>query len=117
MSEPLGDVLRIDVERRADHQVVLHVAGDVDMVTAPQLERQINASLAGAKVVVVNLLEVTFFGSPGLSVLVAVRGKADAAGCALRVVAAQSAVLRPVRITGLQNSLDLFATLEEALPR
>ena len=117
MSEPVDHALRVDVERRDGDQVVLHVSGDVDMASAPQLERQINISMSGAKVVVVNLLGVTFFGSPGLSVLVAVRGKAETTGCALRVVAAQSAVIRPVKITGLQDSIDLFPTLDDALQR
>jgi anti-anti-sigma factor len=115
MSEPVGEVIRVDVERRDQGQVILHVAGDVDMTTAPELDRHISTVVTNAKVVVVNLLAVTFFGSPGLSVLVAARGKAEAAGCARRVVATQNAVIRPVRITGLQGSLELFDTVADAL--
>ena len=114
MSEPVGEVIRVDVERRSKDQVVLHVVGDVDMTTAPELERRLRDELRGARTLVVDLLGVGFFGSPGLRVLVTARGLADASGCVLRVVANQNSVVRPVRITGLQGALELFPSVEDA---
>lgn len=51
---------------------VLSVSGDVDMVTAPQVEQDLAALLEQQpEVLVVDLTEVGFFASAGLTALVA----------------------------------------------
>ena len=98
--------------------VVVSVAGEVDILTAPQMRAAVDDAVArlDGRTLVVDLSGVTFFGSPGLQILAVtasrVREPGGAAG--LRVVAAYAA-LRPIRITGLGAVLRLYDTAEAAL--
>jgi anti-anti-sigma factor len=55
-----------------DHEAVLVVAGDLDLASCDELQRHIRALVAagGAGAIVVDLADVTFIDSSGLSVLV-----------------------------------------------
>jgi anti-sigma B factor antagonist len=56
---------------RTNGQAVVRVKGEVDIYTAPQLWETLDAAIAGAPhELVVDLSEVTFLDSSGLSVLV-----------------------------------------------
>ncbi|MFC9436020.1 STAS domain-containing protein [Nocardia sp. NPDC057030] len=99
------------------HQVgsaaVLTVSGEVDAVSAPQLQSGIDDALARKPaVLVVDLSAVGFFGSAGLSVLLLALDRL--AKDRLRVVASPQ-VRRPIEVTGLDGMLDLFETLQAAL--
>ncbi|MCU1642403.1 MAG: anti-anti-sigma factor [Nocardia sp.] len=99
--------------RSAEAAVVLSAVGEVDMVSAPKLSSAVAEALStGAPVLVIDLSEVGFFGSAGLSVLV--EALEASAGRELRVVAT-APVRRPVELTGLDELLDIYGTLEEAL--
>lgn len=83
------------------------------MVSAPTLSAAVTEAVATASdVLVMDLSDVGFFGSAGLSVLV--EALEVTAGRKLRVVAS-AAVRRPAELTGLTDLLDLYATLDEAL--
>jgi anti-sigma B factor antagonist len=95
--------------------VILSATGDVDMISAPQLEEAARRALADAPpALVLDLSEVTFMSSAGLSVLVHTQKNAPAA-TEVRIVAAGAATLRPLQLMGLDQELTLFATREEAL--
>ncbi|UOX90278.1 STAS domain-containing protein [Amycolatopsis sp. FBCC-B4732] len=95
--------------------VVVEVAGDVDTTTAPALVRAADEALAaGPPVLVVDLTRVEFLASPGLTALLTIHRNA-AAGTAVRIVATGRATLRPIQLTGLEDSLSLFPTREAAL--
>jgi anti-sigma B factor antagonist len=64
---------------------------------------------------VLDLNEVVFFGSPGLSLLLAAHERALGAGGAVAVVAARGPVLRPLEFTGVTAVLDVFGSRDEAL--
>ncbi|HYQ69673.1 STAS domain-containing protein [Actinophytocola sp.] len=99
---------------RAGEAVVLVVAGEVDLLTAPEVESAMLRALdQRPDVLVVDLLRVTFLASAGLAALM--KAHDAAATTRLRVVAAGSATLRPLEITGLTAPLAVFATREEAL--
>jgi anti-anti-sigma factor len=95
--------------------VVLTARGDLDALTAPHLAAAINRGLRGeSTAVVVNLLELDFLASIGMSVLLAGR---EAAGSSKRfaVAADGSATSRPMKLMGLDQLLSLHPTLEAAM--
>ena len=94
---------------------VLVVAGELDMLTAPQLNQAIDTELgAGPEVLVIDLSEITFMDSAGLAVLLSAhRDSGD--GTSLRVVANQRATLRPMQLTGVDEYLALYPRRRDAL--
>jgi anti-anti-sigma factor len=105
----------VAVERPADDIAVVHVDGEVDMVTAPALESQV-VTLLGEKprVLVIDLSGVRFFSSAGLAVLALAHREADES-TQLRVVANDPAVLRPMELTGLTEDLLILPDLKAAI--
>ncbi|MFI7672285.1 STAS domain-containing protein [Actinophytocola sp. NPDC049390] len=102
----------VSVTRHAD-ATVLNVRGDVDMVTAPVLRSTIEeVARAGPKLLVIDLMAVTFLSSAGLLVLVET---AEAGRPEVRVVGTGRECLRPIRLTGLDTVLSLHETLADAL--
>ena len=95
--------------------IVVEVAGDVDTTTAPAVVEAADAALADQPpVLVVDLSRVEFLASPGLTALLTIHRNAGP-GTAVRIVAAGRATLRPIQLTGLEESLSLFPTREAAL--
>jgi anti-anti-sigma factor len=102
---------------RTQHEeaVIVEVAGDVDTTTAPALVRAADEALAEQPpVLVVDLSQVEFLASPGLTALLTIHRNAGP-GTAVRIVASGRATLRPIQLTGLEESLSLFPTREAAL--
>ncbi|MFI6169445.1 STAS domain-containing protein [Nocardia sp. NPDC051052] len=98
--------------REVDFAAVLTVDGEVDAASAPLLRNAIDNALGNTpSVLVVDLSGVRFFGSAGLSVLLA---GAAATGGGLRVVASPP-VRRPIEVTGLGTVLNVFDDLAQAL--
>src|ERR1700761_8880197 len=69
-----ADGVAIAVESVGERWLVLHVSGEVDMLTAPvlaeQIEYQVGADgVAGGRALVFDLTGVGFLGSAGLAVL------------------------------------------------
>lgn len=98
-----------------DSTVVLGVSGEIDIVTAPQLQEAVQLALQNTpKRMVVDLLGVSFLASAGLAVLAA---GAELAGSSteFRVVAEGPATARPITLTGLSENFSIFPTRAEAL--
>jgi anti-anti-sigma factor len=95
--------------------VVVEVAGDVDTTTAPALVQAAAEALAAAPpLLVIDLTRVDFLASPGLTALLTIHRDAGT-GTVVRIVATGRATLRPIQLTGLEESLSLFPTREAAL--
>ncbi|MHA6801382.1 STAS domain-containing protein [Bounagaea algeriensis] len=93
---------------------VLAVTGEVDMVTAPRFEEALTSALAKRPaILVVDLEEVEFFASTGLSALMAAHQQAGA-DTAVRVVATNSAAVRPLRTTALDRTIPIYPSVELA---
>lgn len=103
-----------------DDSVLLVVDGAVDGLTAPRLRTAIGEAFdrLDGRILVLDLTDVTFLGSPGLHALF------DSASEAmqhrrhrpLRVVVDHSRpVIRPIEIVGLDNVLALYHEVHEAL--
>lgn len=96
--------------------VVLHVTGEIDMSTAPVLAEACDQAIAGTgSRVVVDLTDVTFFGSAGLAVLLDARQRGERAGTEIRLVADGRPVLRSIEIAGVQEMLPIYPDLAGAL--
>ena len=103
-------------ERWSDWLVVLSVNDEVDTLTAPQLSQAICKALGNsATALIIDLTEVTFLASVGMSVLVAAQQAADAMAVRFAVVAEGVATSRPIRLLGIDAVLALFPTLGDAL--
>ena len=94
---------------------VVAVTGVVDMLTAPELEKAIaEAAKSSPTAVVVDMSAVEFLASAGMGVLIAAQ---DELAPAIRfaVVADGPATSRPLKLVGVTDVVDLYATLDEAL--
>lgn len=109
--------MRVTVEFGPDSatsEPTITVAGEVDIQTSPILEEQLVALLdQGLSSVIVDLDQVTFLDSTGLSVLIAGLKRCQTAGGTLRVVSPQPNVRRVFAITGLAEAFELAAEDED----
>jgi anti-sigma B factor antagonist len=106
----------IRVSVRPSGERVIQAVGDVDMLTAPELDGAIVDNLAARPyVLILDLSEVTFLASTGLATLMRAREGCSAIGVALRVVGAEQQVLRPMELTGLIDLFDVYPDIESAL--
>jgi anti-sigma B factor antagonist len=110
----MDQALTIWVRYHAGH-VLITVAGEIDIATAPQLRGQLTLLAAGGRPVIADLTGVTFIDAAGLGVLAGAAGKAAASGGSLHVVVGQYQVRRIFALTGLDRQIPLARTRTEAL--
>ena len=105
----------VDVEQRGT-AVVLHVAGELDLVTTPILSEACTKALRSRPpVLVIDLTGVTFLASVGMSAIVAAHEAGGEQQTKVRVVGGSRDTLRPIRVTGLDNLLSIYPDLPSAL--
>ncbi len=117
MAQPGDGELKIERTDRGS-AVVYQVSGEVDTLTSPELDRalgEIYDSAEPVSSVVLDLTNVPFLSSAGLSILVDHHGRCARNGMTLSVVAAQRATLRAIQITALDRIIPLHGTVEDAL--
>lgn len=115
-SQSVEPQLRITVKHWEPSITVLEVAGEIDSVTAATMGEQIQDQFDPRRVLLVDLSEVTFLCSAGLSVLLDSRAKAHVSGVDLRLIATARPVQRLIALTGLEEPLPTYPTLLAALP-
>ncbi len=109
--ERVSPVLRTE-QRAEGSAVIVTVYGEVDMNSAPQLQSALDEALRKQPAaVVLDMSEVGFLGSAGLSVLLT----GSQSGTAPLRVVVSAAALRPIEVTGLDKLLALFPSVEAAL--
>lgn len=102
--------------RREDGHVVIDVAGEIDVYTAPQLRDTLTELVAGGDHhLVVDLERVAFLDSTGLGVLVGGLKKVRSHDGSLQLVCTREPLLKVFRITGLGKVFTLRGSLEAAL--
>ena len=89
--------------QRRDQTVTVGVAGEIDLAAGAAVEAAIMAALADQDVdtVVVDLTEVTFLDSSGISVLLKARRAADDRAVTYRAVGADGIVRKVLELTGV----------------
>ena len=115
------DLLAVTCENRED-SIVVRAAGDIDSSTVGELTAKLSVALQAAsshpaRLVVVDLQAVTFFGSAGLNAVLDCHEEGAAAGTSVRVAAGNAQVLRPIEVTSLDRVFDIYPTVDDALLR
>lgn len=95
---------------------VVSARGEVDVFTAPDLDSELDALIAaGSARLVVDLTDVAFLDSTGLGVLVKALKHAREAGGWLHLVVTSDRIRKIFEITGLDASIPIFDTAQDAI--
>lgn len=106
---------RLEVAER-ETWVVVTVAGEVDVATAPRFREMLIGQIAdGSHRVVVDMTWVDFIDSTGLGVLIGGLKRIRSHGGELRLVIDDPRVLKVFDITGLDQIFDIHPSLDAAL--
>jgi anti-sigma B factor antagonist len=110
--------LRTAVRRIGARVLLIEPAGEIDLATAPTLERAlVKAGAAGTPVVVVDLHGVTFIDASGIRALLHGQRRLRALGGDLIVTSADGVVRRVFELLGLVGTLNLVPSRGEAIER
>ena len=108
-------LLAVHAETRHDTIEIVSVRGEVDLLTAPELERHIDIALdKQPSAIIIDLTDVDFLASYGMSILVQTKERLPRT-TRLAVVADGPATSRPLAIVGLTDLLSVCATIDAAL--
>ncbi|MEU3660132.1 STAS domain-containing protein [Streptomyces sp. NPDC032940] len=100
----------------ADSDVSLvTVAGEVDLDGSSQLRDVLLACVETAPCTVADFSEVAFLDSSGINVLISAHQAAESRGVPFRLAAPQEAVLRVLRLVGVDALIPCYPTVDEAL--
>lgn len=99
----------------ADGITTVSVTGEIDLSFTDRLSEQLAIELDLApRALIIDLTAVGFCSSRGLAALVAADTRAREAGVACVVAAGQRAVVRPIRLLGLDQVLSLYPASPDA---
>ncbi|HEY6932486.1 MAG TPA: STAS domain-containing protein [Marmoricola sp.] len=99
--------LSIDT-KRTDDEAFVKLGGELDMLSAPELSDHLKELLdGGAQRVVVDMTDLEFMDSSGLSAILGAHQAAEEAGSALTLVSPNERVIRLVNITGLGDVFEI----------
>ncbi len=102
-------------EHQSGDVTVLSVHGTLDVLTTPDLEAGISGAAAKSPAaLVVDLSGVDFLGSSGMGALVSAHSDLTPA-VRFAIVADGPITSRPLKLIGVADIIDIFATLDEAL--
>jgi anti-sigma B factor antagonist len=115
-TRPEAPAARLDV-RRVDHPlgVVLTLAGELTLATAPVLQKRLDHAMRGKAAVVIDLSRLRFIDSSGLGMLVAAERQLRDSGGQLVLVRGPQAVHRPFELTGLDSHFEFCDSPSTAL--
>jgi anti-sigma B factor antagonist len=95
------------VDRREIDTAWVEVAGEVDIATALKLERTLYEALTEARLVVLDLCDLTFMDSSGVHAIVRARDRARQAASRLILVRGPAHVHRLLALTGASEHLEI----------
>ena len=94
---------------------VVQVRGELDLALAGSLAARGYAAIGRqARVLLLDVAGVSFCDACGLSALVRIANHADRTGCRYGLIAPQPLVVKILRITGLDQRLPVFTSINEA---
>jgi anti-sigma B factor antagonist len=104
------------VELLDDRTAVITARGEIHLATAPDFSERLNAVIADGHVaVVVDLTEVGFIDSTGLSVLLNALRRITRAGGTLVLVCTNPTVLRLFAVTKMDSTFPIVGSRDEAV--
>lgn len=105
----------VDV-RDGSRAVVIQVSGELDLASSPALENELErGSGSAAEMVIVDLRELEFMDSTGLSVLVRAHQRTTDSGRQFGIVKGPPQVQRLLDLTGVAERLTIADSPEELL--
>ena len=108
------DELRISVTAEPTHTLVT-LAGECDLHTGRQLRDVLTSEVSrGTRRMILDLSELTFMDSTGMQVLLSVRTVLNVRGGILALVAPQPVVARILQLTGADQYIPVYGSLEDA---
>ena len=94
---------------------VVQVRGELDLALADSLAVRGYAAIGRqTRVLLIDVAGVSFCDACGLSALVRIANHADRTGCRYGLIAPQPLVVKILRITGLDQRLPVFTSVNEA---
>lgn len=112
----MANRIESSIDARGKGIAVVHLAGRLDFTSAATVKRDfVDAVAAGSRRLVVDLGDVSFIDSSGLSALVSGLRTTRQAGGDLRVAAAGEQPLALFSLTSLDQVFKLYSTVEEGL--
>jgi anti-sigma B factor antagonist len=108
--------MKIEIERPGEGTVVVHATGRMDADAAPELKQNLREiAKGGTTTVTVDLKDVTFIDSSGLSALVSGLKALREHGGALLLCRPQPQAMKALRLTLLDRVFPIYTSLEQAL--
>jgi anti-sigma B factor antagonist len=96
--------------------VVVTLTGEVDATTAGQLRDVLEARApSGTRRLIVDLSGLEFMDSMGMHVLMRVHRTLEERGGWLSLVAPQHAVMRLLRLSGVEQAIPIYDSISEAV--
>jgi anti-sigma B factor antagonist len=97
---------------------LIHLSGEIDLYTVPQFQQALRAGMdSGASVLIVDLTDVQYIDSAGLSALIAAYKELSARNRRLFVVAPENhpGVSRVLEISRLNTIITIRGSIEEVI--
>lgn len=96
------------------------ICGELDLSTAPELERALDAAVAAGVSILLDLSTCEFIDSTGIAMIVRAQqrladGDGDGAGRRVVICSGNEQVRRVLEVTGLEVSIPVHASREAAL--
>jgi len=108
--------LRVDVRSERD-RVVLRLAGELDLASAPILQRELDQdSIGDAPAIVFDLDELEFIDSTGLRVILGAHQRARERGQAFAITRGSAQVQRLLSITRVGERLRILPSSSSEAP-
>ena len=98
-------MLNID-KKREEGKLCLKLAGRLDTVTAPELEKELRDSLPGVSELILDFAGLEYLSSAGLRVLLSTRKAMDRQG-EMRLVHVNETILEIFEVTGFSEILTI----------
>jgi anti-sigma B factor antagonist len=106
---------RVEVSSQ-EAATVIAVSGELDLASSPALQEEIDrVASSEAKLLIIDLRELDFMDSTGLSVLVRAHQRAEEQGRQLAMVKGPQQVQRLLSLTGVADRLSLVDSPEDLL--
>jgi anti-anti-sigma factor len=102
--------------RSQGRAIVIAVRGELDLASSPALQEELDrVSASDAEMLIIDLRELDFMDSTGLSVLVRAHQRAEEHGRRLAMVKGPQQVQRLLSLTGVSDRLTVVDSPEELL--
>lgn len=106
---------RVEVQNH-DQATVIAVSGELDLASSPALQEELDrVSASDSQLLIIDLRELDFMDSTGLSVLVRAHQRAEEQGRRLAMVKGPQQVQRLLSLTGVADRLTLIERPEDLL--